>query len=171
MSTEKIAETVEGQLDLSSNELVLTDKETTGGPGSGPDPVAYRGRSRNGGMVKFGGDYYGQELGYVFIKKDERYSSDPSRAAGEIELWVRKPDAGSTDQAAVKRVKVSHDGVILYDANNNPIVFSGSSGGSFPSQVALRTHWGKYLCVEPDGRVVANRDNPGPWETFTVVPV
>lgn len=38
-------------------------------------------------------------------------------------------------------------------------------------KIALRTHHGLYLCVEPDGRVVANREHAGPWETFTAVAV
>lgn len=34
--------------------------------------------------------------------------------------------------------------------------------------LALQAHHGQFVCVEPDGRVVANRDGLGPWEQFTV---
>lgn len=37
--------------------------------------------------------------------------------------------------------------------------------------VAFRTHHGKYICAEPDGTLVANRDAIGPWETFEQVDV
>ena len=35
-------------------------------------------------------------------------------------------------------------------------------------QVALKTAHGKYLVVEPDGTIKADRDTAGPWETFTL---
>lgn len=38
-----------------------------------------------------------------------------------------------------------------------------------PDTIHLRSYHGKYLCAEADGRVVANRPAPGPWETFQVV--
>ncbi|KAJ4456317.1 hypothetical protein PAPYR_8497 [Paratrimastix pyriformis] len=34
------------------------------------------------------------------------------------------------------------------------------------NKVALRASHGKYVCAEPEGRVIANRDAAGGWETF-----
>ena len=35
--------------------------------------------------------------------------------------------------------------------------------------IHLRSAHGKYLCAEADHTMVANRDAPGPWETFSLV--
>ena len=171
---QKIAETTyangqqAAQLELRGNALVVTD-----GP-SAPDPTEFCGHSSNGGVLKVSGRYGSrgaeQEIGYLFIKRDERYSTDPSRAAGEVEIWVRKPDAGSTDQAVVKRLRVSHDGVVLYDGSGHPIVV-GVGNGAPTGQIALRTVHGKYLRCWPDGRVDCVGEAPGPWETLEVVHV
>ena len=37
-------------------------------------------------------------------------------------------------------------------------------------RVALKSTNGKYVCVEPDGRLIADRDDVGAWETFEVEP-
>lgn len=36
------------------------------------------------------------------------------------------------------------------------------------SQVSLKSTHGKYLSASPDGTLTADRDAPGPWETFDV---
>ena len=42
---------------------------------------------------------------------------------------------------------------------------------AFPSAIALKSAHGRYLAVEPDGTVIANRDAAGPWETLKVEPL
>ena len=37
-------------------------------------------------------------------------------------------------------------------------------------RVALKSAHGKYVCVEPSGRVIADRDAAGPWETLDLEP-
>jgi len=32
----------------------------------------------------------------------------------------------------------------------------------------LRSHHGRYLCAEPNGKVIADRNDPREWEHFTV---
>ena len=39
-----------------------------------------------------------------------------------------------------------------------------------PGKIALKAHNGKFVCVEPSGKIVVNRDVPKEWETFTIVP-
>jgi hypothetical protein len=39
------------------------------------------------------------------------------------------------------------------------------------SQVALRTHHGKYVCAEQDHRAVADRSSASAWEQWHIVPV
>lgn len=39
-----------------------------------------------------------------------------------------------------------------------------------PSRVALKSAHGRYVSIEEDGRVVADRDDAGDWETLTVEP-
>ena len=125
-TTEKIAETDEGQADLKGNELLITDK-TSG------DPCAVRFRSANGGIGKLSIDVPdGQggwlEIGYLFGKKDERF---PTQPVAEFEFWHR---FGAQD---IKSVSIRHDGVIVHV----PLV-GGGAGGS-PS--AFTSDDGRYL--------------------------
>merc|ERR1719487_2578777 len=39
----------------------------------------------------------------------------------------------------------------------------------YGTAVSFRTTFGKFICAEPSGLVVANRDAPGPWEAFSIV--
>ena len=105
-TTEKLAETDEGQADLKGNELVVTDK--TGG-----DPVALGGVSANGGICKWNfkakrPDGSIVEIGYLYGKQDERY---PGQHVGEAEIWVKAPGQGAAD---TKVIGFRHDGVVFY---------------------------------------------------------
>jgi hypothetical protein len=35
----------------------------------------------------------------------------------------------------------------------------------------IKSFHGKFLCVEPNGKVVANRDRAGEWERFIIEPL
>ncbi|KAL0480631.1 hypothetical protein AKO1_006899 [Acrasis kona] len=35
--------------------------------------------------------------------------------------------------------------------------------------VQFKSHFGKWLCAEPSGTIIANRQEPSAWETFTIV--
>jgi hypothetical protein len=41
---------------------------------------------------------------------------------------------------------------------------------AFPSAIALKSAHGRYLAVEPDGTVIANRNAAGDWETLKLEP-
>jgi hypothetical protein len=45
---------------------------------------------------------------------------------------------------------------------------NGGGTGTFPTKVALRTDHGRYVSAQSDGTLVADRENAGGWETFTV---
>ncbi|RHX98141.1 hypothetical protein DYB36_005994 [Aphanomyces astaci] len=47
---------------------------------------------------------------------------------------------------------------------------SGSGGGGKGSTICLRSAYGKFLCVEPVGTVLADRFVNSTWETFDVLP-
>lgn len=76
------------------------------------------------------------------------------------------PSGGTQDRDMVTLMTVNWSGIEY----RVPVIGAGNGNG-FPSRVALRTHHGKYLCIEPGGRIVADRDAPGPWESLDVVPV
>lgn len=46
----------------------------------------------------------------------------------------------------------------------------GQPAPSLPTAIALKSAHGKYLVAEPDGRVFANRDGVGAWETWNIEP-
>ncbi len=105
-TTEKIAETDEGQADLKGNELIVTDK-TTG------DPCAIGAVSANGGICKWNirakrPDGSIVEIGYLFGKQDERY---PGQQVGEMEFWLKAPNQAAAD---TKVFGIRHDGVVFY---------------------------------------------------------
>lgn len=129
-TTSTIATTDEGRLSLKGNELLLED--TTGG-----DPVAVRWRSANGGVGKLSADVPDgaggwTEIGYLFIKRDER----PGKAHWPIfEFWK----SGSTDADAARLFEIRADAIIAHV----PIAQPG--GAAAPSRF-----------VSDDGRYVYN---------------
>jgi len=112
---EKIAETDNGQLDLVSDELLLTGKER---PNGGTDAVKVRLRSANPGAVGvYGWDWVfkdgsGAELGYIKMEIDDRYRdpASPHYPTGMIEVLLRKFVPGGQDDAEyVKVLRLRHD--------------------------------------------------------------
>ncbi len=97
-----------------------------------------------------------EEYGYVM----GRLTAD--RQEGAVYIGVR----GRND---------SQSREVLYIDPNQAIfrvpVTAPGLGGGIGGRVALRSHHGYYICVEPDGRLVANRTDAGPWETLEVVGV
>ncbi|MEM6769828.1 MAG: hypothetical protein AAF597_04500, partial [Bacteroidota bacterium] len=70
---------------------------------------------------------------------------------------------GIGDLAVIEDIlEVCHDGYVA--AFQNPILEDGK-------KIGLRASNGKFVCAEQNnnGKVVANRDRIGGWETFTVV--
>lgn len=154
MSSQKIAETTEAQMDLVNDEVLLTNRR----PHGEADVVAFRGRSRNGGVVKLCADALrddgrSEELGFLFGKRDERYDPHPERAAGQWEFQVRVPGGGSTDGAMRKVFGIRHDGPVVYDAQGREVPLSG--GGSGATGGRFYHEGGRFATVyQADGHVV-----------------
>ena len=145
-TTQHIAETDEGRLELKGNELRLIDK-TSG------DPVAWRALSANGGIAKLSicteGDL---EIGYLFGKRDERY---PGQAVGEFQVWLKGPGMTAADRHVLS---IRHDGLVCHvGADLEP-----------PSSF-LRSPSGQYeMEIQDDGNVVVydEWDNHRPKSAF-----
>jgi hypothetical protein len=48
-------------------------------------------------------------------------------------------------------------------------LFVDAFKGRLPTCISLKSHHGKYMVAEADGKLNANRDGIGAWETFTVI--
>merc|ERR1711997_947025 len=64
------------------------------------------------------------------------------------------------EQYLMKKYKLAYDG-------NGQIVFDPNKR----CKVSLLGYHNKYLCAEPNGRMVCNRTARKEWETFTSIPM
>lgn len=140
-----VADNDRGRLEFVSDELIITSKTEDAGK--------IRFHSPNGtmGAISFC-DQHGAE----------RVLMVGNRAEG---LKVFGNRTGVTQDGAMKPLMAVNWNGVDYRV---PVI---GQGAPVAGRIALRTHQGKFLCVEPDGRIVADREAPGPWETFTAVVV
>jgi hypothetical protein len=139
-TTQPIAETDEGRIELKGNEERLIDK-TSG------DPVAWRAISANGGIAKWSiCTEQDVEIGYLFGKRDERY---PGQAIGEFQFWLKAPGMKEADRHVLS---IRHDGLVCH---------VGANAGTAPSSF-LRSPNGQYeMEIQDDGNVVVYDEQHG----------
>ena len=85
----------------------------------------------------------------------------PKPAPGPVDTSVAAQIAAAVAPLKAQIAKLEADVARLEGGRPTPKV---------PSRIALKSAHGKFLSVEANGRVVADRDGVGGWETLEVIP-
>ena len=112
---------------------------------------------------------------YLSAQRNGTLEANRDKALGWETFKVEDNNFFARGSVAFKTTHGRYIGIDVFGKINADNLSAMAKEGFYPifmgpGKIALKAHNGKFVCVEPSGKIVVNRDVPKEWETFTIVP-